>query len=240
MRRLLVSATLFALLTSTAPASATTCTPTALIRDGRVLAAAVVDPPAFSGALDAGGCDIGIYVSPAGNSTISSADIFNAVYFGVAVQTGTATVRNSSVHDVGDTPLSGAQHGVAIAYVEGASGTIDANTVWNYQKNGLLVNGAGTTATVTNNTVTGSGHTDRIAQNGIQISRGATATLTGNIVSDNIYTQNPGCAPECVGSSVGVIATGFLIFEAGAEYNTGDIARSNHAFRNQCNVCVFK
>lgn len=240
MKRAFVTALAFSLLATAWPVSATTCTPTGLIRDGRDLTAAVVNPPAFTGPLDAAGCDIGIYVGPGATSSIVDADIFNAVYFGLAVQTGKATISGSSVHDIGDTPLSGAQHGVAIAYLEGASGTADGNTVWNYQKNGMLVNGDGTSADLTNNTVTGSGPTRRIAQNGIQVSRGATANLSGNVVSDNIYTQNPTCAPECVGSAVGVTATGFLIFEAGADYKTGEIARSNRAFRNQCGFCVFK
>ena len=240
MKRTFVIALAFSLLATATPASAAPCIPTALNRDGRNLTAAVVDPVVFTGPLDAAPCDIGIYVSPAGSSTITSADIANAVYFGLAVQGGNATISGSSVHDIGDTPLTGAQHGVAIAYLEGASGSIDGNTVWNYQKNGLLVNGDGTSADVTNNTVTGSGPTRRIAQNGIQVSRGATANLSGNVVSDNIYTQNPSCAPECVGSAVGVTATGYLIFEAGADYETGEIARSNRSFRNQCGFCVFK
>jgi hypothetical protein len=42
--------------------------------------------------------------------------------------------------------------------------------------------------TVKNNTVTGLGEVDFIAQNGIQISRGATGEVTGNTVSGNSYT----------------------------------------------------
>ncbi len=235
---LLSSVAALSLIASGMPASASVCTPTTLFRDGHFLKAFLFDPATVTGDVDAMGCEIAIYIGPGMTSTIDSADIHDAVYFGLAVQGGTATIQNSTVHDIGDTPLSGAQHGVGIAYVEGATGTADGNTVRNYQKNGMLVNGIGTRATITNNRVTGSGPTSRIAQNGIQVSRGATASVIGNVVSDNIYTQNVSCAPDCVGSAVGVISTGFLFFQAGADYKTGGIASNNHAFRNQCNFCV--
>jgi len=50
------------------------------------------------------------------------------------------------------------------------------------------MSGAGLTAHVTGNTVTGAGPTDQIAQNGIQFSLGATGTIAGNTVSGHRYT----------------------------------------------------
>ena len=62
-----------------------------------------------------------------------------------------------------------------------------------YQKGGIVVDNAGSNATITNNAVTGAGTTSVNGQNGIQISRGATATLSGNTVTGNSFhlASNP-------------------------------------------------
>ena len=51
--------------------------------------------------------------------------------------------------------------------------TITNNMISDYQKTGIAVDGTGSAATITNNTITGAGPTTVIAQNGMQISRGA-------------------------------------------------------------------
>src|SRR5207245_2224367 len=105
---------------------------------------------------------------------------------------------NTSIHDIGETPLNGAQHGVGVLYTtvrqDGAStgaaatGTLSGSTITNYQKNGVVVSGPGAAVRVQSNTVTGQGKVNYIAQNGIQISFGASGTVTGNTVSNNWYT----------------------------------------------------
>ena len=116
---------------------------------------------------------------------------------------------------VGDTDpaLYGMQRGRAILYINGASGTISGNKVYDFQKNGIEISGldaAGTaasssmtSATIANNVVTGRGHIDYIAQNGIVIRNGATATVKDNTVSGIWYTPD------------GTEATGLLNYEAG-------------------------
>ena len=74
-------------------------------------------------------------------------------------------MTSSKVHQIGDSPFNGAQHGRAIIYINGASGTISGNQVYDFQKNGIEVSGltangvalssAKTSATVQNNVVTG-------------------------------------------------------------------------------------
>ena len=66
--------------------------------------------------------------------------------------------------------------------------TIEGNTVWNYNKNGIDVRG-NVNATILGNTVTGSGPVDYIAQNGIVVLGADTvAQVGGNKVSGNYYT----------------------------------------------------
>ena len=139
-------------------------------------------------------------------------------------------ISSSSIHDIGESPLNGSQHGVGVLYTTvdqvgnttgaAATGTLRGTTITDYQKNGVVVSGPGAKATVKNNTVTGQGRIDWIAQNGIQISSGATGIVTGNTVSKNFYTPKP------------VTACGLLFFHAGG------VKQSDNDFsRNEVNVC---
>jgi hypothetical protein len=77
------------------------------------------------------------------------------------------------------------------------------NQVSGYQKVGILVAGR-VNATVTDNVLAGAGPVAHIAQNGIQLSDGATGQVTGNQVSSHSYTGG------------GDVATGILV--AGGPY----------------------
>ena len=121
------------------------------------------------------------------------------------------------------------QHGVGIFYTDGATGEISGNTVSQYQKGGIVAK-VSARVSVTDNTVTGLGAVKFIAQNGIQISGGATATqMTGNTVSKNHYTQ---------GADPGWTSSGILFFNAGTTPKVGKIASTNNVFKNQANVTV--
>jgi parallel beta-helix repeat protein len=211
-------------------ASAATCTQTGFFRDGINLTAAQIGGT-VAGTLDATGCNIGVYYGPTDTGSVTGADIFGANYFGVLVNGASVNVTGSTVHNIGEVPLNGAQHGNAIVYLGGASGTISGNTVSSYQKNGITVSGTGTSATVTNNTVTGEGPITYIAQNGIQISFGATAMLTGNDVSLNNYTPAK------------VTACGLLIYKAGgvsASKNGISFIKAENSFHdNETDICNF-
>lgn len=241
-RMLVLAAAAVAALGLVPQALAAPCLPTPLYRDGHFLTAQLVNPGLVTGPVVATGCDIGVYVN-AGLTAVFGADISDATYFGVVSDgpLASVSVAESDVHGIGDNPThTGAQHGVGLYATGGAFMTAWDSRIWDYQKNGTAFTGAGTVADMSGNVVTGSGPIDWIAQNGIQYSSGASwNVLEGNVVSDNIYTQETACAPDCVGSTTGVISTGFLIFGASVETTTGEIARANRAFRNQCNFCVF-
>jgi len=131
--------------------------------------------------------------------------------FGVLViADGTATLSGDQVKDIRDTnpSLYGCQFGEGIRVgreywptatfssflVEDFVGhaTITNTIVSGYQKNGITIDGPGTTADVRGNTVHGAGRdaflAPIIAQNGIQVSRGAAAQVRDNTVTGNSYT----------------------------------------------------
>src|SRR6476469_446877 len=174
-------------------AMAASCHPTTFSRDGNTLTAAQIGGT-VSGSLDATGCDIGAY-----NPTrVTNADIHGARFYGIVVNGQTVNTTGSRVHQIGESPFNGVQRGRAILYINGAHGTISGNKVYTFQKNGIEISGldaagvdrssAQTSATVRQNVITGGGHLDYIAQNGIVVRDGATALVRDNTVSHLWYT----------------------------------------------------
>jgi len=194
------------------PAAAqATCSPTGFWVDNINLSAAQINPVGtVSSAVDATGCNIGIYYDHTGSGGTVSADVSNSNYFGILVNgTGGAiavNVTGSAVHDIGEIPQNGTQHGNAIFYINGgtatgagaddsrscaagsATGTVSGNTVSAYQKNGIVAKCPGVSVTFSSNIVTGAGAVDFIAQNGIELGLGAAGTVKTNTVSENEYT----------------------------------------------------
>jgi len=84
--------------------------------------------------------------------------------------------------------------------------TITKTTVTGYQKNGITVDGPSSKANIMKSTVEGAGRNTAlgniIAQNGIQISRGAVGMVESNFVADNSYT----------GTSSNASSGGILVF----------------------------
>lgn len=113
---------------------------------------------------------------------------------GIFVEGGAyANLHDMSVNDIADAPLSGCQNGIGIQVGRQSLSTVGTATINNvdisgYQKNGVTVDNTGSFATVKNSTITASGPTNVIAQNGIQVSRGANATIVGDTITGNNYT----------------------------------------------------
>lgn len=220
------------------------CTPTGFFRDSINLTAAQINPVGtVIGDVDAAGCNIGIYYdSSSGN--VDGADIHGANYFGVVVNgdvnNPSVDVKNSEIHDIGETPLNGSQHGLAIYYRALGTGTvageISGNEVYAYQKNGITVNGEGANVNVENNTVTGEGMVDYIAQNGIQIGFGAVATLSGNEVTGNFYetgqNMSTGNGPWT--------SCGLLFYQTNlSKSEQAQTMSQNTVINNQVNLCNY-
>jgi parallel beta-helix repeat protein len=227
------------------------CTQTGFFRDGINMTAAQIGGN-VTGSLDATGCNIGVYYdssTAAGN--VTNAEIFGANYFGVVVRGRSVNVTGTSIHDIGNSPLDGTQHGIAVYYAtvgtgsataqptcapSGATtGTISGNTVRRYQKGAITANCTGTSTTIKNNNVYGQGPVAYIAQNGIQIGYGAKATVTGNNVSGNQYTGTDKV------SSAGILVVGGPSFPAcyGLPFTTGLTITKNTLTNNDEGIWLF-
>jgi parallel beta-helix repeat protein len=145
----------------------------------------------------------------------------DSLRYGVRVDNaGSANILGNHITDIRDAPppptVSGCQNGVAVLVgrsFEGTTGSarIIGNVIERYQKNGPTIDNAGSTAEIAHNRILGVGPTATIAQNGVQVSRGATADIEHNFISGHIYT------PQLVAS------TGVLLFDSGrvvTEHNT--------------------
>jgi hypothetical protein len=248
MKRLLIAMAVAALgaalLPTAAGAAALSCTPTGFFRDGINMTAAQIGGN-VTGSLDAGGCNIGVYYGPGTSGTVN-AEVFGASYYGVVARGASVDVTDSHVHNIGDVPFNGAQHGLAIYFATvdtgsataqpacttgSTTGTISGNTVDSYQKGGIISNCAGTTVTVTNNTVTGEGPVSYIAQNGIQAGYGAKGTVSGNIVTGNAYTGSN------LASSAGILVVGGPCF--GLPSTVGLHITKNSLTQNDVGVWLF-
>jgi hypothetical protein len=143
---------------------------------------------------------------------------------------GSAVVRGNRITEMrAATPaLRGCQNGFGLAIgrqFEGQTGRVIAfgNHIDQYQKGGIYVDNVGSTAVLEDNFVQGNGPDPQIAQNGMQISRGAVATVTDNVVQDNTYALAPASS-----------ATGVLLFQAGAQTTISQ----NLVVRNDDNIAA--
>jgi len=212
----------------------TMCTQTGFIRDGMNLTAAVIADGDISGqTIDASAmpplrpvpCNIGIYYGPGTSGTVEGSEVKGANYFGIVVTgednlgnlgTTSVDVTSNSIHDIGENPPDGRQHGVGVYYFassDGASatGAISGNTISLYQKGGIVANGSNATVSIGANTVKGRGPIPYIAQNGIQISRGGAGMIMRNNVTGHSYIGPNGAS-----------SAGILIFGGcGSDLTTG-------------------
>jgi parallel beta-helix repeat protein len=146
----------------------------------------------------------------------SSAANSGGSFYGVRIDNGSATIEDNHITKIEDTPFNGVQEGVAILVGRAADGTtgtaiITHNLIDDYQKGGIVVDNKGSSAEIDHNTIIGQGPTALISQNGVQISRGATADVSHNRISDNEFTGS------------GDVSTGILLYQAGTvhvEHNT--------------------
>lgn len=202
------------------------------------LAAVIQAPPTI--AIDAVNSKAIVRITVSQNVTVREFTITgpgpgpcDSIRYGVRVDgNASAAILRNHITEIRDTPFSGCQNGVAIQVgrrFEGQVGhaAIIGNRIDGYQKNGPTIDNAGSTALIVDNTITGIGPTVVIAQNGIQVSRGALATVRDNRVADHAYIV-PLNLPEYT-------ATGILLFESAS--NT--VVERNRLNRNQDGIGIY-
>jgi hypothetical protein len=139
--------------------------------------------------------------------------------FGVAVMGGATLVMLDSVV-TGASPgpsLFGCQTGLGVVagrYTTSQVGTVTLRgvTVNGYAKGGVVAQNYGSKANVFRSTITGAGPTPLVAQNGVQISRGAAGTVRYSTISGH-ECDHPTCGPDYLTQTS---STGVLVFDPGA------------------------
>jgi hypothetical protein len=100
----------------------------------------------------------------------------------------------------------------------------------NYNKNGITCNDAGSTCTITGNTVAFyAAYAPYIAPNGIQIGYGAVSTVSQNTVSGNECNLATACGPNLATQAQGI---GILTYESGA----GTVIQGNTVSGNDIGI----
>jgi parallel beta-helix repeat protein len=109
---------------------------------------------------------------------------------------GSATIENLSVTGLGNPKNLQSGNGIQVGTInlpnQSATATVTGDTVTKFAGAGVLVAGAGTSATVSGNTVTGVGGSSGVVEYGIQVSDAASASVTGNTVTNNTRTDSGG------------------------------------------------
>ncbi len=159
---------------------------------------------------------------------------YDSLDYGIFVIGGAAlSIDHSTVADIADSPLSGDQNGVAIRAGSQALGQVGQlvaydDTITGYQKGGIVIDGTGSAGIIEGNVIQGIGATTLIAQNGVQISRGATAVVNSNTISGNEYSGIYG-GPDPVDDTQ---STGILLYQAG----DGTVAAQNTLLDNDIGI----
>jgi parallel beta-helix repeat protein len=141
--------------------------------------------------------------------------------FGVYVHDGSSlTASGITVNDsnLGTASLYGCQTGIGI-FIGGDSAATTGTailtdvTVTNYQKGGIVATNTGSSVSVSSSTISAATFVQPfIAPNGVQVSDGATGTITDNTISQNKCDLGGGsCGPIGVGTFQ---AAGIIIFDS--------------------------
>jgi hypothetical protein len=156
----------------------------------------------------------GIRVIKGGSATISN-DTFTGMTQGsaqndVAIQIGTSVVSNSSG--------------------EGTA-TVSGNSISDYAGAGIVVDGVGATATLSNNTIVGRGKGNGgLSEYGIQVSNGANAQVKNNNVSENTVSGK-----VAGGYNPAPASAGIFFYEDGG---TSSLASGNSVSENDDGILV--
>lgn len=125
------------------------------------------------------GIDTAGYSGVVADNRISGTSDPGGDQIGISAGGGDVQVERNRI----DVPDDYAHQFVGVSFTDGAGGSIRGNEIVGFHRAGILVRGAGTSATVRGNTVSGTGkRTIGWAENGIQVDRGASVRIQNNAV----------------------------------------------------------
>jgi hypothetical protein len=196
-----------------------------------------------TGAVDATGCDIGVYYSSGHSGSVNDATITGENCFGVLVNGASVNVVNSHIPVSAGTCAAYPDYQFGIVYLNGANcskgrcniqGNVIALPV--NGKDGVVAKNPGTNVAITGNVITGYGPDGGIAQNGIEIG-GAMADIRQNAVSGFEYTGTGNFATAILIYG-GPATAGFGVFQ-GAHYVTYAQVQNNNLRDNDLGVYLW-
>jgi hypothetical protein len=204
--------------------------------DGAGHTVTAVDPPggAFSGAVirNRGGSARVRAVTVTASGLKDQCQTGAARLRGILLEGASGEVVDSEVRGLAKGTSSGCQEGfgIEVRNDDASRGPFRVDVLRNhvsaFQKAGILTTGA-VEVTLADNRVEGGGPVSHIAHNGIQVSNGVRARVTGNRVSGNAYT-----GAETVGA--GILVTG----GTGAPLVTGLVVEGNTFTDNDIGIYV--
>jgi hypothetical protein len=132
-----------------------------------------------------------IAVDGSNNGVTSCGTNLEGIYYQNASGTvDNVAVRNQALAGLAKTCFSG--DGIYIESGYGTGGVANVrltnNSIHGYQKSGITADGSGTNVRIQNNFVTGQGPTTGAPATGIEVSDGASGSVTGNTVLDNVFS----------------------------------------------------
>ncbi len=159
--------------------------------------------------------------------------------YGILVAGGaTLKATDLTMAGAGASPINGCQGGVGIQVgmawtspVEVGHALLKGVKVSEYQKNGMTIDGAGSSAKISGANVQGAGKTPETAQNGIQVSNGAQATIKSSEIAGN-ECEAPSCGSNAWTETQ---ATGVLFYGAAS----GSSVTHSKLFGNDDNVYFY-
>lgn len=126
-----------------------------------------------------GGVKDGVLVRDHGSVTVQNSHITQIIFDSTFNVGGSIASTNGYAVQVGDNTTPGTV-------------TVQNSTLDNYQKGGVWVQGSNSSATVAFDTITGVGPTGALAQFGVKVQSGASATINNDQISGDRYTGSNG------------------------------------------------
>lgn len=166
---------------------------------------------------------------------------------GIRVINGaTLDLRDSRVTGIRENPLglcnNGNGIGVGLTTINFAGGSVGHATIKNvrvddYQEDGIFVSGPGSTATISENVVTGQGPSPLQEHLGIVIVDRAVATVTRNTISGHLCNVPNECGPDFFSQiqSYGIAAYGV---DPGSGPGPGTVISENNVVNNDVGILV--